>query len=234
MFNYPALKINLCLGRNRWNNRNKDNLTSSNRSSSSSSSNTWNQNTLAASAQEFKPNNPTSRFQPPAPGQVQRNFPHQKNFPQFSHAPNGFPNAYGHQSGYGQNGFPAQNNFHQGGYGGQSHHQQSMYQQQNRFPQNSQMRNGSGFQQQRFNRQQNFVENGSHPQGQGMYTVPPPYMMQANTEAGVQSIINHKFFQPNRPPPQNNPCAFQSGYTAQYQPAVPYGYQYSQPQTVQQ
>uniref|UniRef100_A0A1B6M409 RNA helicase n=1 Tax=Graphocephala atropunctata TaxID=36148 RepID=A0A1B6M409_9HEMI len=217
-------------GRNRWNNRNKDN-TNNNRNGGNSSQHSWSP-TSAANAQEFKPNAQGSRYQSPQglPSQVSRSFHQKPNYQPSPHGgfpPNGFPSAYGHPQ---QNGFPQQNGYHQG-YGGQ--HQQNNFPQNRPYGQNNPGRGGPGsYQGQRFNRQQNYVDNG---QAQGMYTIPPPYMIPPNSDAGVQSIINHKFFQPNRPPPQNNPCAYQSGYAAQYhQPTLPYTYQYSQPQTVQQ
>ncbi|KAG8325872.1 hypothetical protein J6590_055769 [Homalodisca vitripennis] len=220
-------------GRNRWNNRNKDN-TNNNRNNGNSVQHSWSP-TSAANAQEFKPNAQGSRYQSPQgmPSQVSRSFHQKPNYqppPHGGFPPNSFPSAYG-QSGYPQqNSFPQQNGYHQG-YGGQ--HQQNNFPQNRPYGQNNPGRGGpGGYQGQRFNRQQNYVDNG---QAQGMYTVPPPYMLPPNSDAGVQSLINHKFFQPNRPPPQTNPCAYQSGYAAQYhQPALPYTYQYSQPQAVQQ
>ncbi|XP_054289065.1 uncharacterized protein LOC129004487 isoform X1 [Macrosteles quadrilineatus] len=234
-----ALAKNNYSARNRWNNRNKDN---SGNIRSNVNSNTWNA-VSAAQAQEFKPSgqssSPHNRYQQPtqnSTNQTPRSF-HQKSgqnyqnyqSPHNGFTPNAYPNTYGHQNGFGQqNGFP-QNGYHQGAYGGQHQGNSGFGQNRNSYGQN-QVRNGGGYQGQRFNRQQNYVENGQH---QGMFTVPPPYMLQHNSDAGVQSLINHKFFQPNRPPPAN-PCAYQSGYAAQYQPAMPYTYQFSQPQAVQQ
>lgn len=68
-----------------------------------------------------------------------------------------------------------------------------------------------------------------------MYTVPPPaYMMPPGPPSdGLQSIINHKFFQSNRLPNTANPCAYQSmgqgqGPYNQFQGPLPYTYQYTQ------
>lgn len=174
--------------------------------------------TTAANAQEFKPNN---RYQPQNQGQVPRPFQQNQHagFTPNNYPANGFPGAYGVRPDH-QN-YSQHNNFPQGGF-----HQGQQFSQNRPYGGQS-----NPVRQQRFNRGQNYMENN-----QGMYSVPPPqYMLQANSDAGVQSLINHKFFQPNRPPPQTNPCAYQSGYAAQFhQPAMPYTYQYSQPQAVQQ
>jgi hypothetical protein len=69
-------------------------------------------------------------------------------------------------------------------------------------------------------------------------------MMQAAPAApdGIQSIINHKFFQSNRLPNTTNPCAYQSmgqgqaGPYSQFPGPLPYTYSYTQqpPTAVQQ
>lgn len=66
------------------------------------------------------------------------------------------------------------------------------------------------------------------------HPMPTPYMIQP-TGDGMQSIINHKFFQSRGLPNSSNPCAYQSsaqGQTApfnQFPAAVQYTYQYTQP-----
>lgn len=90
-----------------------------------------------------------------------------------------------------------------------------------RYNNRNQNGNGSGYQ-------------GSSPTS-GMYSMPPPaYMMQGQSQDGnIQSLLNNKFFQTNRPP-TNNPCAYQSmgpAPTAYGQYAVPYAYQPYTPPT---
>lgn len=61
-------------------------------------------------------------------------------------------------------------------------------------------------------------------------------MLPNSTDANMQSILSNKFFQSTRPPPQANPCAYQSmaaNAFSQYQP-MPYAYSYGQPAAVQQ
>ena len=45
---------------------------------------------------------------------------------------------------------------------------------------------------------------------QGMYSVPPPFMLPNITDDNMQSILCNRFFQATCPPPQANPCANQS------------------------
>lgn len=87
---------------------------------------------------------------------------------------------------------------------------------------------------QRYHQRQNFQ---NHPQSNSpnmFHPMPTPYMIQTPGD-GMQSIINHKFFQSRGLPNSSNPCAYQSsaqGQTAAYNPlpAVQY-YQYTQPPT---
>ncbi|XP_049777200.1 uncharacterized protein LOC126174852 isoform X1 [Schistocerca cancellata] len=141
------------------------------------------------------------------------------------------------QNGYSQSGFA-----HQNGYG-----QQNMYTPQSYSPQNGRPYNNqtgrNGYQQgQRIKRNnaQSYgpATGGNQAAAQGMYAVPPPFMMQAGAaDANLQSILGHKFFQSTRPPPQANPCAYQNMATnpfGQYHQPMPYAYSYSQPAAVQQ
>lgn len=91
---------------------------------------------------------------------------------------------------------------------------------------------------QRFNQRQAY---SGPPQtsSPNIYSVPPQYMMPSVAAPDdIHCLINHKFFQNNRPPPPNNPCGYQSISQPfnQYSPPVPpYAYQYSQaPAAVQQ
>lgn len=66
--------------------------------------------------------------------------------------------------------------------------------------------------------------------------IPQQYMM-ANptaTDAGMQSILNNKFFQTSRLPSSANPCAYQSMGQGQnpynqYSAPMQYTYSYTQP-----
>lgn len=91
----------------------------------------------------------------------------------------------------------------------------------------------------RYNNQQRqtySAHGASTPTNNGIYSMPPQFMMPPNSE-NIQSLLNNKFFQTNRPPPQTNPCAYQSmGQSpfGQYGPPMPYTYPYTQPTAVQQ
>ena len=209
-----------CLGRNRWNNRNKENSSANPRTNTTN----WNMTSNGTNSQEFRPSSSQpNRFHNNTagiPNQGTRNNYHKNNSHNgtYAYTQNGYQNGYGYQQ---------QNGYSQGNYGGQ----QAVPYTPNRNYNTSGQRPNNGYQGQKYSRQ-----NYTDTQGQGVYSVPPPFMMQPNTDAGVQTLINHKFFQPSRPPPQSNPCAYQNGYAAQYhhQAALPYAYGYSQPQAVQQ
>ncbi|XP_012273573.1 DEAD-box ATP-dependent RNA helicase 20 [Orussus abietinus] len=93
----------------------------------------------------------------------------------------------------------------------------------------------NGYQGNRFNsrQQQNGYVGGQS--SQSVYSMPPPFMMPPNghTDSGIQSLVNNKFFQANRPPPATNACAYQSMGYGQFQAVPPYGYPYP-PTPVQQ
>ncbi|XP_026289769.1 uncharacterized protein LOC113214569 isoform X2 [Frankliniella occidentalis] len=128
-------------------------------------------------------------------------------------------NSYGGQNGYGQNGYSGQNGYQNNrGYGNQGQR--------------------SGYQNNRFNnRFNNNYANGQGGHSGQMFNMPPPFMMQPTADGGVQSLINNKFFQTNRPPQASGACAYQSMSPSAYggyQTPMAYYAGYSQPQAVQQ
>lgn len=95
-------------------------------------------------------------------------------------------------------------------------------------------RSTGGYQGNRFhNNRQNSFNNGQN--GPNVYSMPPPFMMPSggHTDSGIQSLVNNKFYQTNRPPPNAGACAYQSMGYGQFQAVPPYGYPY-QPTPVQQ
>ncbi|XP_018399400.1 PREDICTED: ATP-dependent RNA helicase DBP2-like [Cyphomyrmex costatus] len=91
----------------------------------------------------------------------------------------------------------------------------------------------TGYQGNRFqNRQNGFNGNQSGP---NVYSMPPPFMMPSSghADSGIQNLVNNKFFQTNRPPPNAGACAYQSMGYGQFQAVPPYGYPYP-PTPVQQ
>lgn len=90
------------------------------------------------------------------------------------------------------------------------------------------------FQGNRYHNRQN-AYNGNQTGGQNVYSMPPPFMMPSNghTDSGMQSLVNNKFFQTNRPPPNTGACAYQSMGYGQFQAVSPYSYPYP-PTPVQQ
>ncbi|XP_063240899.1 uncharacterized protein LOC134541405 isoform X2 [Bacillus rossius redtenbacheri] len=208
-------------GRNRWNSRNKEGG-SGQAHAKASGSPTWSQGSQGA---RFAGVNGSVRGQEAYRG-----------------GGSGGGYHYGQQGGYQQ----------QGGYGQQGGH----YQQQGGSPAGrayaGQGMGGGyqghqghqGHQGQRFNRgNQGYAGGGSggsaqqHSPHHGMYSVPPPFVLQPTTEASMQSILNSKFFQSSRPPP-TNPCAYQNmaanPFGQYHQPVPPYAYGYGQPAAVQQ
>ncbi|KAL6260015.1 hypothetical protein P5V15_009922 [Pogonomyrmex californicus] len=91
----------------------------------------------------------------------------------------------------------------------------------------------TGYQGNRFqNRQNGFNSNQNGP---NVYSMPPPFMMPSSghADSGIQNLVNNKFFQTNRPPPNTGACAYQSMGYGQFQAVPPYGYPYP-PTPVQQ
>lgn len=87
---------------------------------------------------------------------------------------------------------------------------------------------------QRFSQRQAYAAGPPPANSPNMYPVAPQYMMPPSVPApdDIHCLINHKFFQNNRPPPPTNPCGYQSINQPfnQYSPPVPpYAYPYSQP-----
>ncbi|XP_020282118.1 DEAD-box ATP-dependent RNA helicase 20-like isoform X2 [Pseudomyrmex gracilis] len=91
----------------------------------------------------------------------------------------------------------------------------------------------TGYQGNRFQNRQNSFNGGQN--GPNVYSMPPPFMMPSNghADSGIQNLVNNKFFQTNRPPPNTGACAYQSMGYGQFQAVTPYGYPYP-PTPVQQ
>lgn len=91
----------------------------------------------------------------------------------------------------------------------------------------------TGYQGNRFHNRQNGFSGGQN--GPNVYSMPPPFMMPSggHTDSGIQNLVNNKFFQTNRPPPNAGACAYQSMGYSQFQAMPPYGYPYP-PTPVQQ
>lgn len=235
-------------GRNRWNKY-------STKDSSNGNQNRQNGQNWHGNNNENRANggvngvhaNGTPRFSGPNannyrnPGENRGNY--QKNGYQ-----NGYQNGYGQVNGYHgqQNGYHNQNGYGQNGYGSQNGYGgQSSYGSQNGYGQNGYQNSRgygnqgqrSGYQNNRYNNRfnNNYANGQGGPNGQ-MFNMPPPFMMQPTADGGVQSLINNKFFQTNRPPQASGACAYQSmspsAYGGYQTPVAYYGY--SQPQAVQQ
>lgn len=198
--------------RNRWQNRNKDN-SSPNSNNGSGKRNVWNSNRMTNNIEQRQPsmryNNNNNRNGEMYPRNNMRN----------SAPPMAYSNGY--QNPMGNQGYPQQNAYGPPqtprGYGPPS-------------------RNGNMMNGQRYNQRQAF--SGPPPANSpNMYPVAPPYMMSGIPPPDdIHCLINHKFFQSNRPPP-TNPCSYQSINQPfnQYSPPLPpYAYQYSQPATAVQ
>ncbi|CAL7938764.1 unnamed protein product [Xylocopa violacea] len=93
----------------------------------------------------------------------------------------------------------------------------------------------SAFQGSRYHNRQNAYNTNQTAGGQSVYSMPPPFMMPSSghTDSGMQSLVNNKFFQTNRPPPNTGACAYQSMGYSQFQAVPPYSYPYP-PTPVQQ
>lgn len=85
----------------------------------------------------------------------------------------------------------------------------------------------------RFQNRQNGFNGGQN--GPNVYSMPPPFMMPSggHADSGIQNLVNNKFFQTNRPPPNAGACAYQSMGYNQFQAVPTYGYPYP-PTPVQQ
>lgn len=91
----------------------------------------------------------------------------------------------------------------------------------------------TGYQGNRFQNRQNGYNGNQN--GPNVYSMPPPFMMPSggHADSGIQNLVNNKFFQTNRPPPNAGACAYQSMGYGQFQAVPPYGYPYP-PTPVQQ
>ncbi|XP_022910830.1 uncharacterized protein [Onthophagus taurus] len=180
--------------RNRWQNRNRDNA-SPNSSNGSMRNKTWTNNNKVAlehtSQQRINPGRPNNIPQNSVGGRNGDNNPRGFNK---SYHNNGYQNAYNQQYqnpsyGYGQ----------MGGNGGY---------------QNGPGRNYGNaprtYSNQRYNQRQAY-SGPQPPNNPGMYTMPHQYMMPPpQTNDGLQSIMNNKFFQTRGLPNNANPCGYQS------------------------
>ncbi|XP_023022338.1 uncharacterized protein isoform X2 [Leptinotarsa decemlineata] len=201
-------------GRNRWhNNRSKDNSSPSSQNSGGKVK-TWTNTKVFNNSGEFRPNNNPNNSNGLRNDGMQRN--PRNNYNGFQYQNNQFQNGQGYQ---------------------QSYSPPNMYQQQQMQggASNRGYGNSRTYNNQRYNQRQNYQ--GAAPTNPNMYTLPPHYMMQSPATDGIQSIINHKFFQNRGLPNATNPCAYQSmgqGQATpynQYPGAVQYTYQYTQPPT---
>ncbi|XP_056630637.1 uncharacterized protein LOC130441121 isoform X3 [Diorhabda sublineata] len=229
----------------RWQNRNKDNSSPSSQNSMGKVK-TWTNSKTFVNG-EFKQNNgPRSNnnsFRNDGMQRTQRN-----NYNNYSHYQNGqmYQPSYSPNSMYQQQqqqqqqqqphqqqmlGNGTQRNYGKEFYGGSvlfdsDRHYES--------PKEFICNNSRSYGNQRYNDRQSYQA----PQT-NMYTIPTPYMMQSPAADGMQSIINHKFFQSRGLPATTNPCAYQSMGQSQptaaynqYAGGVPYAtYQYTQPPT---
>ncbi|CAG9855598.1 unnamed protein product [Phyllotreta striolata] len=201
-------------GKNRWQSRNKDNSSPSNSSQHSGGKvKTWSNPKVYTNGGDYKSNN------------MYKNNGGMRNDGMSRNQRGNYGNNY---SQY-QNGQVYQQQ--------QSYNPNNMYQQQmnNNGQRNNYGNNSRTYANQRYNDRQSYQA----PQTGVYHALPPQYMMQSATaNDGMQSILNHKFFQSRGLPGATNPCAYQSvgqgqpttAYN-QYQTAVPYPYQYTQPPT---
>nr|XP_018916161.1 PREDICTED: DEAD-box ATP-dependent RNA helicase 20-like [Bemisia tabaci] len=215
-------------GRNRWNNRNRPEMNGENnykpwmnkmQNGPGGPFNKFNGqgNNWSNGPQYQNPRYNNGQQVPQRYNQNQRT-PNQM-YPKTYQNGNGYNNSYqnsGNQPGY------------QGGFGGGYNS--------NGYQRNSSQgyANGNYQPRQSYNRK----NNSNYGNGGDMYSLPPPsassYSVQSNDDS-VNSLVNHKFFQPNRPPPMNA-CGFQSSYNhPQFAAPMSYPqYTFSQPQAVQQ
>lgn len=226
-------------GRNRWNKYSTKDNSNGDRSQNRQNGQNWhsnnNENRVNGMGNGMGNNSP--RFSGPNANNYRNPGENRGNY-QKSGFQNGYQNGYGQSNGYHgqqngyhgqQNGYHSQNGFAQSGYGGQNGFQN------NRGYGNQGAR--SGYQNNRYNNRynNNYANSQGGHNGQ-MFNMPPPFMMQPTADGGVQSLINNKFFQTNRPPQASGACAYQSmspsAYGGYQTPVAYYGY--SQPQAVQQ
>ncbi|XP_063930948.1 probable ATP-dependent RNA helicase DDX5 isoform X2 [Zophobas morio] len=207
-------------GRSRWHNRNKDN--------SSPNSNNSNRGTKSWSNKNFSNGNDYRQNQS-ARVNMNGNGPRGDNM-QRNNGQRNYSNGFGYQNPQFQNG-----QGYQASYSPPNMYQQSQQGNGGRHYGNN-TRNYNAHS--RYNQQRQPAYGGPPPASSpNMYhTVPPQaYMMQAAPGPdGIQSIINHKFFQSSRLPSTTNPCAYQSMGQGQATPynqfpgPLPYTYPYTQ------
>lgn len=206
--------------RNRWhNNRNKDNSSPSSQNSGGKTK-TWTVNNKNFNnGNEFRQNNVSRNGNGVRNDSIQRN----------------------PRNTYSNGGFTYQNSQYQNGQNyQQSYSPPSLYHQQ--VQPNGQGRNFGNnprsYNNQRYNQRQTYQGLPQANSPNLYHTVPAHYMMQTPPGTdGMQSIINHKFFQSRSLSNTSNPCAYQSigqGQAAPYSQfpgAVQYAYPYTQPPT---
>ncbi|XP_031834066.1 uncharacterized protein LOC116427636 isoform X1 [Nomia melanderi] len=203
-------------GRQRWSHSrsNKDNNPGSPRSNSSPTSNSWqNQHSQAS---QLNHNNINSQERTVVRHQNGYQNNRQSNFqPSYQqHPQQRQQNAYA-------NSCPTTSSNYQTGY-------------QNATIPRYHNRTGT-FQGSRYHNRQSTYNGSQTAGGQNVYSMPPPFMIPSNghTDSGMQSLVNNKFFQTNRPPPNTGACAYQSMGYGQFQAVPPYSYPYP-PTPVQQ
>ncbi|KAK0168720.1 hypothetical protein PV327_002494 [Microctonus hyperodae] len=216
-------------GRQRWSNVRpaiKDNSSSSPRSNSSPTSSTGWHGHNNQHVNMHQHHNPMHQERPNMHRQQQNGYISNGHVPRQQ---NNYQNGYNQQrqntGGYQQNGYhqPAGTNCPTQGY--QSNQSNPRYQARpGGYQGNRNMNTGQ--------RQNGYAGNQN---GQGIYSMPPPFIMPSggHNDTGIQSLVNNKFFQTNRPPPTANACAYQSMGYGQFQAVSPYGYPYP-PTPVQQ
>ncbi|XP_028129501.1 uncharacterized protein LOC114325600 isoform X1 [Diabrotica virgifera virgifera] len=217
----------------RWQNRNKDNSSPS--SQNSNKVKTW---TNSKSFGEFKPNSGpriTNNMRNDAMQRNQRN-----NYNNFSHYQNGqvYQQSYSPNSMYQAQQQTQQQSISNGtprNYGKDYYGASVLFDSDRHYesPKEYHCNNPRQYNNQRYSDRQSYQA----PQANMYHTIPAQYMVQSQPADGMQSIMNHKFFQSRGLPGATNPCAYQSMGQGQPTPAynqfpagVPY-YQYTQPPT---
>lgn len=219
-------------GRSRWNNRNRpdsaDNFKPWMNNKMQNGNRDYNKfNSQAPQSSSWSNGNGTYQNQRYNNGQqVQQRYGQGQRTPGKVYPAGGYQNGNGYSNSY-QNGSGQQG--YQGGFGGG--YRSNGYQSSN----SQTYTNGNYQSRQSYNRKPG---SSSSYGGSDLYSLPPPsassYGVQSSDDSSVSSLVNHKFFQPNRPPPMNA-CGFQSGYNHPQYTQLSYPqYAYGQPQAVQQ
>lgn len=212
-------------GRQRWSHGrgNKDNVShGSPRNNISPTINNWQSQHVPQQLNQHGHHNQTSQREDKTATRHQRNAGYQTN------RPNNYQPQHSYQQQHQQRQSTA--GYQNAGYQPTNSTCQPVHQTTNNAPR---YQGRAGYQGNRFhNRQNGFSGNQNGP---NVYSMPPPFMMPSggHTDSGIQSLVNNKFFQTNRPPPNAGACAYQSMGYGQFQAMPPYGYPYP-PTPVQQ